>query len=172
MSVRCHAERTSAGPRHLSGCGQPCREDLCRAQAQRLREQAEELFQKHRERGGHAAQHDQRLPREERSALFELKKEGGRLWEAANDLVQLASEQVLLRSQAGLQRSVASLYACVVSIISCMSVHSLRIHVTQGSAPRSSSMQNPRRRWGVCRARFEQVLSHARCAAADMVLTC
>ncbi len=69
------------------------------AQAQRLREQAEALFQKHRARGGHAAQRDQRLPQEERDALFELKKEGSRLWETANDLVQLASEQVLLRSQ-------------------------------------------------------------------------
>ena len=68
-------------------------------QAQRLREQAEALFQKHRERGGHAAQRDQRLPREERDALFELKKEGSRLWDTANDLVKLASEQVLLQSQ-------------------------------------------------------------------------
>ena len=68
-------------------------------QAQRLREQAEALFQKHRARGGHAAQRDQRLPREERDALFELKREGSRLWEAANDLVKVASEQVLLHSQ-------------------------------------------------------------------------
>lgn len=68
-------------------------------QAQRLREQAEVLFQKHRARGGHAAQRDQRLPREERDVLFELKREGGCLWETANDLVKLASEQVLLQSQ-------------------------------------------------------------------------
>ncbi len=82
----------------------------CTAQAQRLREQAEALFQKHRERGGHAAQRDQRLPREERDALFELKKEGSRLWDTANDLVKLASEQVLLQSQV---RVVAALaYAC------------------------------------------------------------
>lgn len=68
-------------------------------EAQRLREQAEKLFQQHRKAGGFAAQRDQRLPREERAALKGLKSEGDRLWETANKLVVAASEQVLAQSQ-------------------------------------------------------------------------
>ena len=70
------------------------------------------LFQKHRKRGGHAAQRNQRLPREERDALFELKKEGSRLWDTAKDLVKLASEQVLLQSQV----SAFAAFACACAI--------------------------------------------------------
>ena len=68
-------------------------------QAQRLREKAEDLFLQHRQRGGYAAQNDQTLPKEERSALYELKQEGNKLWEEAKELVQAASEQVLRESQ-------------------------------------------------------------------------
>ena len=68
-------------------------------QAQTLREQAEKLFQKHRDRGGYAAQRDRSLPKEQRDALYELKNEGQKLWDKANELVTVASEQVLSRSQ-------------------------------------------------------------------------
>ena len=79
-------------------------------QAQRLREKAEDLFLQHRKRGGYAAQNDQTLPKEERSALYELKQEGNRLWEEAKELVQAASEQVLRESQVS-----AALHPCAVS---------------------------------------------------------
>jgi len=68
-------------------------------QAQRLREQAEKLFQKHRDRGGYPVQQDQSLPKEQRDALWELKSNGQKLWKQANTLVKVASKQVLARSQ-------------------------------------------------------------------------
>ena len=73
-------------------------------QAQRLREKAEDLFLQHRQRGGYAAQNDQTLPKEERSALYELKQEGNKLWEEAKELVQAASEQVLRESQVSMAK--------------------------------------------------------------------
>ena len=80
------------------------------SQAQRLREKAEELFLQHRTRGGYAAQSDRTLPKEERSALYELKQEGNQLWEEARELVQAASEQVLRESQVS-----AAPHPCAVS---------------------------------------------------------
>lgn len=73
-------------------------------QAQRLREKAEDLFLQHRQRGGYGAQNDQTLPKEERSALYELKQEGNKLWEEAKELVQAASEQVLRESQVSMAK--------------------------------------------------------------------
>jgi len=57
------------------------------------------MFQKHRDRGGYAAQRDRSLPKEQRDALWELKSEGQRLWDQANALIKVASEHLLARSQ-------------------------------------------------------------------------
>ena len=87
-----------------------------------MREEAEQLFQEHRRRGGFEKARDRRTAPEEREALWEVKKRGDALWQQAAELVQAASESVLRSSQV----RAAVLLACAPGILACWRACSCR----------------------------------------------
>jgi ribosomal protein S8E len=104
LVTRSQVARCRAGPKSHSGKKEKERKKEentigIAAQAKKLRERAEELFQAHRRGGGFAAQKNPGTPPETREALRLLKRKGNYEWARANDMVLAASKKVLETSQ-------------------------------------------------------------------------